>query len=208
MEKMTIKEFKDQSNIEIIQELMKINNGCITSKQLTELGIHRMYLNIMLDRGIIEKLDNGIYLDVNKFPDSYYVLNLNLPGIIYSHMTALYFHGLSIKAPDSKYDVTVKKNYNSVKLKNHNVFYVSDDIYELGLTELKTPFRNIVRVYDIERCICDIIRSKKRMNNEHIKYSLREYIKRKDKDLVKLSKYADKMGIKKEVMDLLEWFYE
>ena len=44
MEKMSIKEFKDQSNIEIIQELMKINNGYITSKQLTELGIHRMYL--------------------------------------------------------------------------------------------------------------------------------------------------------------------
>ena len=77
---------------------MKINNGYITSKQLTELGIHRMYLNIMLDRGIIEKLDNGIYLDVNKFTDSYYVLNLNLPGFIYFHMTALYFHGLSIKA--------------------------------------------------------------------------------------------------------------
>ena len=123
-------------------------------------------------------------------------------------MTALYFHGLSIKAPDSRYDVTVKKNYNSVKLKNHNVFYVPDDIYELGLTEVKTPFGNIVRVYDVERCICDIIRSKKRMDNEHIKYSIREYIKRKDKDLVKLSKYADKMGIKKEVMDLLEWFYE
>ena len=88
------------------------------------------------------------------------------------------------------------------------MFYVSDDIYELGLTEVKTPFGNIVRAYDVERCICDIIRSKKRMDNEHIKYSLREYIKRKDKDLVKLSKYADKMGIKKEVMDLLEWFYE
>lgn len=208
MEKMTIKEFKDKSNIEIIQELMKINNGYITSKQLTELGIHRMYLNIMLDRGIIEKIDNGIYLDVNKFQDSYYVLNLNLPGIIFSHMTALYFHGLSIKAPDSKYDVTVKKNYNSVKLKNHNVFYVNNDIYNLGITEVETPMGNKVRCYDIERCICDIIRSKKRMDIEHIKYSLREYIKRKDKDLVKLSKYADKMGIKKEIMDLLELFYE
>ena len=208
MKKMTIKEFKDQSNIEIIQELMKVNNGYITSKQLTELGIHRMYLNIMVDRGIIEKLDNGIYLDVNKFPDSYYVLNLNLPGIIYSHMTALYFHRMSIKAPDSRYDLTVKKNYNSVKLKNQNVFYVSDDIYVLGLTEVKTPFGNMVRVYDIERCICDIIRSKNRMDSEYVKYSIREYIKRKDKDLVKLSSYADKMGIKNEVMNFVELFYE
>ena len=60
MDKMTIKEFKNQSNIEVIQELMKINNGYITSKQLTELGIHIMYLNIMVDKGMIEKLDNGM----------------------------------------------------------------------------------------------------------------------------------------------------
>ena len=204
MEKMTVKEFKNQSNIEIIQELMKVNNGYITSKQLTELGIHRMYLNIMVDRGIIEKLDNGIYLNVNKFPDSYYVFNLNLPGVIYSHMTALYFHALSNKAPDSKYDVTVKKNYNSVKLKNHNVFYVSDDIYELGLTEVKTPFGNIVRVYDIERCICDIIRSKNRMDFNLVKSCVKKYIKRKDKDFVKLYLYAEKFGIKKVVMNYID----
>ena len=37
-----------------------------------------------MDRGIIEKLDNGIYIDVNKFPDSYYVLNLDLSGILFS----------------------------------------------------------------------------------------------------------------------------
>ena len=67
---------------------------------------------------------------------------------------------------------------------------------------------NKVRVYDIERCICDIIRSKNRMDLEHVKYSIREYIKRKDKNLMKLSKYADKMGIKKEVMDFVEVFYE
>ena len=67
---------------------------------------------------------------------------------------------------------------------------------------------NKVKSYDIERCVCDIIRSKNRMDSEFVKYSIREYIKRKDKDLVKLSKYADKMGIKNEVMDFMELFYE
>lgn len=47
MERMTIKEFKDQSNIEIIESIMKMNNGYVTSKELSNLGIHRMYLNIM-----------------------------------------------------------------------------------------------------------------------------------------------------------------
>lgn len=208
MEKITIEEFKEKNNIEIIELIMKMNNGYITSKELDNYGIHRMYLNIMWKKGIVEKVANGIYIDSNKIEDMYYVFNLSMPNTIYSHMTALFFHGLSIKAPNDKYDITVRKTYNSKHLKDHNVFYVSDDIYELGLTEVETPMGNKVRVYDIERCICDIIRSKNRMDFEHVKYSIREYIKRKDKDLIKLSKYAEKMRIKEEVMNYLEIFYE
>lgn len=208
MEKMSIKEFKEKSNIEIIESVMKMNNGYVTSKELSNLGIHRMYLNIMRKKGIIEKVGNGIYIDSNKIEDNYYIFSLNMPNTTYSHMTALYFHGLSIKAPNDKYDITVRKTYNSKHLKDHEVFYVSNDIYELGLTEIETPMRNKVRVYDVERCICDIIRSKNRMDSEHVKYSIREYIKRKDKDLIKLSKYAEKMGIKNEVMNFVELFYE
>ena len=208
MEKMTIKGFKERSNIEIIESIMKMNNGYVTSKELSNLGIHRMYLNIMKDKGMIEKVGNGIYIDSSKIEDSYFVFGLELSNIIYSHMTALYFHGLSIKAPNDTYDITVPNNYFNYKIKNHNVFYVDKNIYELGLTQVDTPMGNKVKSYDIERCVCDIIRSKNRMDSEFVKYSIREYIKRKDKDLVKLSKYADKMGIKKEVMYFMEVFYE
>ncbi len=208
MKTMTIKEFKEESYIEVIEEIMKMNNGYVTTKDLSNFDIHRMYLNIMKDKGIIEKVGTGIYVDSNKIVDSYYVMNLEYSSIIYSHMTALYFHGLSIKAPNDKYDITVRKNYNNRYLKNHNIFYVSDDVYGLGLIEVETPMGNRVRVYDIERCICDIIRSEKRMDSELVKYSIKEYIKRKDKDLVKLSKYAEKMGIKDKVMNYVGVFYE
>ena len=109
---------------------------------------------------------------------------------------------------NDKYDITVPNNYFNYKIKEHNVFYVDKDIYELGLTEVKTPMENSLKVYNIERCICDIIRSKNRMDSEHIKYSIRAYLKSKDKDLVKLSNYAKKMGIKDEVMNYIEVFYE
>ena len=208
MERVTIKEFTEESNIEVIKSIMKMNNGYVTSKELDNFGVHRMYLNSMWKKGIVEKLATGIYIDSSKIEDNYYVFSLSMPNTIYSHMTALYFHGLSIKAPNDSYDITVKKNYNSKHLKNHEVFYVSEDIYELGITEVKTPMGNKVRVYDIERCICDIIRSKNRMDSEHVKYSIRAYLKRKDKDLVKLSNYANQMGIKKQVMNYIEVFYE
>ena len=208
MEKLTIKEFQDKSNIEIIEEIMKKNNGYITSKELDMFDIHRMYLSIMREKGLIEKVASGIYIDINKIEDNYYIFGLSMPNVIYSHMTALFFHGLSIKAPNDVYDITVKRSYNSVHLRKHNVFYVDNDIYGIGLTEIETPMGNKVKVYDVERCICDIIRSKNRMDLELIKHSVKEYIKRKDKDLVKLSSYAEKLGLKDVVMDYVDMMYE
>lgn len=208
MDRIAIEEFKEKSNIEIIELIMKMNNGYVTSKELSKLGIHRMYLSVMKEKGMIEKVGNGIYIDSTKIEDSYFVLNLELFNVVYSHMTALYFYGLSIKAPNEKYDITVPDNYFNYKIKKHNVFYVNKDIYQLGLTKVKTPMGNIVKVYDIERCICDIIRSKNRMDFEHVKYSIKNYLKRKDKDLIKLSNYAEKMGIKEEVMNFIEVFCE
>ena len=208
METLTFNEFKEKSNIEIIQELMKKNNGYITSKELDMFEIHRMYLSIMEDKGLIERVATGVYVDSKLIIDPYYVYSLIMPKIIFSHMTALYFHGLSIKAPNDVFDMTVLSNYNNARLKSHNVFYVNKDIFELGLTEIETPMGNKVKVYDIERCICDIIRSNKRMDSEHIKYSVKEYLKRKDKDLLKLSFYAEKLGIKQVVMDYVGMMYE
>jgi len=88
-------------------------------------------------------------------------------------MTALYFHGLSIKAQNNKFGITVPNNYFNHKLKNHNIFYVDKEVYSLGLTEAETPYGNKVRVYYIERCICDIIRSKNRMDLEHVKHAIK-----------------------------------
>ena len=191
MQKITMKEFQDKSNIEIIKELMKKNKGYITTKELDMFDLHRMYLSIMQDKGIIKK-------------DNYYIFGLSMPNAIFSHMTALYFHGLSTKSPNCVYDITVKKSYNSTHLRKHNVFYVNNDIYELGLTEIETPMGNKIKVYDIERCICDIIRSKNRMDFNLVKSCVKKYIKRKDKDFVKLYLYAEKFGIKKVVMNYID----
>lgn len=208
MKNTNIKRFKDKINKETIIELIKVNNGYITSKQITDLGIHRMYLKILTDKKVIEKVAPGIYIDSSKIEDNYYILNIELPKIVYSHMTALYFHGLSIKAPDKKYDITVPNNYFNYKIKDHNMFYVNNDIYNLGLTEVKTPMGNIVKAYDMERCVCDIIRSINRMDLEHVKYSVKKYLQRKDKNITKLTQYAEKMGIKDKVINFISMIYE
>lgn len=65
------------------------------------------------------------------------------------------------------YTATVPQNYHEDTVnEKYNVFYVSDDIYELGVVVIETPNGNKVRAYDKERCICNIIRSKGRMDSE------------------------------------------
>ena len=76
MEKMAIKEFEDKSNMEIIESIMKMNNGYVTSRELSNFGIHRMYLSIMKKKGLIERVGNGIYIDSSKIEDNYYVFSL------------------------------------------------------------------------------------------------------------------------------------
>lgn len=46
------------------------------------------------------------------------------------------------------------------------------------------------------------------MDFEHVKYAIKEYLKRKDNDLIKLSKYAEMFGIKEKVMDFVSMMYE
>lgn len=192
----------------LIIDIMNNNHGYITSKEITNKGIHRMYLKKLCDNGIIEKVGTGVYIDKAIIPDYYYIMSLELPNIVYSHMTALYFHDLSIKAPNDSFDITVPNNYYNYKLKKHNGFYCDKSTYEIGITNVKTPMGHLVKAYDMERCICDIIKSKNRMDFELVKYSIKAYLKRKEKDLTKLSMYADKLGVSKEVTHYLEFFYE
>lgn len=208
MKKMSVQEFIDKSNIEIIQGLMKSNNGYITSKQVTELGIHRMYLNIMKKKGMIEQVERGIYISTDIFQDDFYTFQQKYKKIIFSHMNALFFYNMTEEIPYN-FTITVPYGYHDSNInKKCNVFYVDKDIYELGIQEVKTPNGNTVRVYDIDRCMCDIIKSRNRMDFEQVKKAVKNYVKCKDKNIENLSFYAKKMNISDKVFEMVGMYYE
>ncbi len=191
-----------------IKQLMKANNGMLSTRMIEPLNISRQYLSIMEKNNDIEKVSRGIYLSPSALEDSYFSFQQKYKKAIFSHMNALYFYGMTEEFPYN-YTVTVPQNYHVFAVNRKcNVFYVSDDIYEIGITEVETPSGNKVRIYDKERCICDIIRSKGRMDFEQVKKSVKQYIQSKDKNLAKLSDYAKKMGISKKVMEMVGMYYE
>lgn len=190
-----------------IKQIMDANNGMLSTRMIEPINISRQYLSIMEKNNDIEKVSRGIYLLPSTFEDSYFTFQQKYKKTIFSHMNALYFYGMTEEFPYD-YTVTVPQRYHVDTVNEKcNVFYVSDDIYEIGIVEVENANGNKVRTYDKERCICDIIRSKGRMDPEQVKKSIRQYIQSKEKDINKLSNYAKKMGISKKVMEKVGVYY-
>ena len=186
------------NSIDKMCELMKKNKGYITSSMVDEVGIHRMYLKMLLKKGIIRRVDKGIYLDVNVVNDKLYTYYLRNQHFIYSHFTSLYLHNI-IGTIRGKYDLTITNEYHNPLLKPNNLYFVDKSIYLLGRENVKTKCGNIVACYNLERTICDLIRSIKRLNEHDVNIMIKRYLKDPNCNLKRLYEYAEKMGIYDEV---------
>ena len=91
-----------------------------------------------------------------------------------------------------------------LKDKSYDFFYLKDELYEIGIIEMKTPYGNKIKVYDLERTICDIIRNKKRIEIALFTDAMKRYVERKDRNSIRLHKYAKLFNIEDEIRKYLE----
>ena len=61
-----------------------------------------------------------------------------------------------------------------------------------------------IRIYNVERTICDIIRDRNKIDLQIFNTAINEYMKRKDKNLILLSEYATKFKIEKILAQYME----
>ena len=96
---------------------------------------------------------------------------------IFSNDTALYFHGLSDRTP-IKCTLTIPSGYNTRLLKNkkYKFFYVKKDLHGLGVQVINTNYDNKIKIYDIDRTICDIIKNKNKLDISLVTEAIKNYI--------------------------------
>lgn len=192
-------------SIEKIEKLLKKRNGVITTREVEELGVNSRILTRMIEREIIERVARGVYISVDTMEDTYYTAQAICKKGIFSHETALYFHDLCDRTP-IKFQLTVPTNYNNILIKNkkYQFFYIKEDLYDVGITEIKSPYGNKIKVYDLERTICDIIRNKKKIEIALFTDAMKRYAERKDRNSIRLHKYAKLFNIEDDLRKYLE----
>jgi len=139
------------------------------------------------------------------WPDPLYVLQLRNKKIVFSHETALFLHGLSDREAAHPV-VTVERGYNAKHLTAEGVIVhtVMEKWFNIGICETETNVGNPVKVYDKERCICDIVRGRKKMDPQVFQTAMRSYFSGRDKDIPKLMKFAEELGQEEAVRQYAE----
>jgi len=125
--------------------------------------------------------------------------------MVYSHETALFLNDLTDRDPVA-YCVTVPTGYNTSKLKQDGliVHTIKKELLDLGICTKQTTFGNDIRTYNMERTICDILRDRKNQDVAVVSDALKRYVRRSDKDLNRLMRYAGILRIEKVLRNYLE----
>ena len=101
--------------------------------------------------------------------------------------------------------MTFPKGYNSPSLKQENILIkrVVPENYSLGVIEINSPCGNPLRIYDLERTLCDILRGSG-SDIQIITGAMKRYAASKEKDIHKLLQYADQLRVKPKVLRYME----
>lgn len=190
---------------ELMKRLIEKRNGYLLSGDIADLGISKTYMSEFVKKNNMERIAQGVYMSADAWQDDLYILCLRNSKVVLSHESALQIHELTEREPNGIH-VAVPQAYNATHLREQgiNVHQSKDELYELGAITAVTKYGNPVKVYDAERTICDMVKSRAKKDPQVFLYALKEFAKSKEKNVGRLMRYAKRLGVEKEVRTYME----
>jgi len=195
-------------NRDMIEKLLKENNGIIKSEDIATLGVDNKVLQRMALKGELERISHGLYLTANYMKDEYMLVQYRCSKCVFSHETALYFHDLSDRTP-FQLMMTIPSGFNSRLLKDiekYKFFYSNKNLHNIGVTSSVTSYGNQIKLYDKERTICDCIKKIDKLDSNIVLTAVKRYMSEPGADYTKLLRYAEIFKVRdtvKQYMDVL-----
>ena len=194
--------------MDYITELTAIaseHGGIIEAKIAAQRGISKAMLYKLCKEDKIHRIVKGQYILPDVMQDELLSISKRSDKIIFSHETALFLHGISDRTPFEHTITAPSGCIPSAAIKSEcKVYYIKPELFDLGRTILQTPAGNNVQAYDLERTICDVIRSRNKVGTETFLAALKMYAASPKKNLNKLNTYAKQLRVEKVLRQYLE----
>ena len=187
--------------IEKLKNFLKKNYGYITTKEIENIGISKTLIPELINQKVLRKVAYGIYIDNNLIEDEFYILQKRFSNIVFSYNTACYLLNLSDRVP-YKIDITTI-NHNNIN-EDLNIHYISKDKFDIGIIEIESPYSNPIKIYNAERCICDLLKNPNAVDLEVYNKIVNNYFKQKNKNLTTLEEYSKVFNVHEKFEHIME----
>lgn len=163
-------------------------------EDLKKAGFTHYKINQMVDEGFLIKLNKMYYENTGyegEESDFYYITAYAPKGII-CLMSAAAYYNLTTYRPDSV-DVAIHRKAKISTMPDWpmiSVFYFPEERYETGISVVNEG-KNQFRIYDIEKTVVDIVSYREKIGIEETKEVLVNYLRRKDRNINRLLRYAE-----------------
>lgn len=188
-----------------ITDMLELQSGIVTTAQVSAADIPRHYLSKMVAENLLRRVDRGVYAAPEAWEDEMFLLQYKYSKGIFSHETALYVHGFTDRTP-TRFVMTFPYGYHAQSIvgKTIRMKKVVKSIYDLGIVDGKTAFGNIIRLYDLERTLCDIVKGNNNCDIQIVNQAMKQYAAFKGKNISRLLQYAEELRVKPKILAYME----
>lgn len=178
------------------KELISSNQMIVSVEELKEKGLSLYKINQLVEQGFLRKLNKKFYENTNFQGDEsdFYYAYAYVPFGVICLMSAAVFYNLTTYIPEG-IDVAIQRKARVSTLPDWpeiQLYYYTDDRYELGIETIEDG-SNRFHIYNVEKTVVDIVFYREKIGIEETKEILINYLKRSNRNLNQLIRYADQM---------------
>lgn len=155
-------------------------------------------------KGELVRIRHGVYAKPDQLAGTMIDIEAVVPKGIVCLYSAWSIYHLSTVIPQS-YHVGIRRG-RKVTLPEYpeiTLHRISDDILHLGETTLTIEGYGI-RIYDVERCVCDAVKFRNKTGQDVCKEVVGNYLADRRRDISKLMRYAEALRVKNIMEKYLE----
>lgn len=183
------------------------NKKFITTSELKDLGYSYYKIGKLEEQGILSRVNRSTYENLTYTGDEndFFSAEAFVPNGVICLMSAARYYELTNFLPDAV-DVAIERKKKVKTLPEWPVirlFYFDPSRMDLGVTEVRDG-DNCFHIFDIEKTVVDIIYYRNKIGIEETAEVLRNYLKRRDRQIDRLYAYAKRLRCEKIVRTYLE----
>ena len=183
------------------------NKKFITIAELKSMGYSYYKIGKLEEEGILSRVNRSTYenLTYKGEENDFFSAEAFVPNGVICLMSAARYYELTNFLPDAV-DVAIerKKKVNTLpEWPEIRIYYFDSSRMDLGVTEIRDG-DNCFHIFDIEKTVVDIIYYRNKIGIEETSEVLRNYLKRRDRQIDRLYAYAKRLRCEKVVRTYLE----